>query len=397
MAPIVALPLFESHRVHKGLFETLLLTGALTLLMSGDALGHDAPEHLDPELLTGWRTWLHLTIQWSHLVAFALWLGLTAGTLLLRINARLDHLLYSSWILFLVLLATGTYNMEWSAGISETPSLFLLPLLEKVPYGVTYTVVLAVKVGLYALAVLLTLLITIFHLQHKVPEARLRKIFLLSQSYLAIMTALVAAIVLFYHEVADLWPTRFHSWGGVMGPEGPRGQMVVGQDGPPPNDFRLLATRDAWIDIGLRWVHLLGFGLWSGSSAWVLSFGGVSAGRFLLFSWILLVIQILSGMVSMGRWTPFYLPPYVWNLHDLSQIRFGNSYTLFMATKHILVGAVISLVMMVTLRYLRSHRKAGANSINIQPVVVLILFLGFAIGYIMVIVLLLHEGVDHAL
>src|SRR3989304_6243270 len=107
MATVLTLFLFERPGVRKGLFKILLFAGALTLLVSSDALGHDVAEHLDPELLTGWRTWLHLTIQWAHLVAFALWLGLTAGTLMLGIKARLDELLYCSWILFLVLLASG--------------------------------------------------------------------------------------------------------------------------------------------------------------------------------------------------------------------------------------------------------------------------------------------------
>ena len=174
MATVLTLFLFERPGVRKCLFKILLFAGALTLLVSSDALGHDVAEHLDPELLTGWRTWLHLTIQWTHLVAFALWLGLTAGVLLLGIESRLDHLLYGSWILFLVSLATGTYNMEWSAGISETPSLFLLPLLQRIPYGVTYTIVLAAKLGLYGLTVLVALVITLLHLQHQVREEQLR-------------------------------------------------------------------------------------------------------------------------------------------------------------------------------------------------------------------------------
>lgn len=145
------------------------------VFVSYPAFAHDIAQHLDPELLTGWRTWLHLTIQWTHLLAFALWLGLTLGTLLLGMNPPQDYLLYSSWILFLVLLATGTYNMEWSAGIPETPSLFLLSLLKTIPYGVTYSVVLAVKWGLYVLAILLTLVITILHLQGRMAEAKTTK------------------------------------------------------------------------------------------------------------------------------------------------------------------------------------------------------------------------------
>ena len=373
----------------------LLLAAAAIFLTPGDALSHDAVAHLDPELLSGWRTWLHLTIQWTHLVAFALWLGLTAGTLLLGIKPRLDHLLYSSWILFLVLLATGTYNMEWSAGISETPSLFLLPLLQKIPYGVTYTLVLAVKLGLYVLTVLIALVITLLHLRRQVREEQLRRVFFISESTLVFLLALATAVVLFYHEVADLWPTAVHSLGGVLGPEGPRGQTILSQDFLPPNDFGLLTTRDAWIDIGLRFVHLMGFGLWTGSNAWLLAFGGTSPRRFILYSWVLLVIQILSGIASMGRWTPLYLLPYAWNFDALSSLRFGSSYTLFITIKHGLVLTAISLMVIVTFRYLRLRSRA--DPFNFQPFVAASLFLGLAIGYIMMIVLLLHEGVDHVL
>lgn len=362
------------------------------LRLSGPALAHDVSPHLDPELLTGWRTWLHLTIQWTHLVAFALWLGLTAGVLLLDIESTLDHLLYSSWILFLVLLATGTYNMEWSAGISETPSLFLLPLLDGIPYGVTYTVVLAAKTALYVLALLLTLAVTILRLKRRVDEARLQRIFLLLGSTLAVALTLAASVVLFYHEVADLWPTRIHSLGGVMGPEGPRGQTLW--TAVPPNDFGLLLTLDAWVDIGLRWLHLLGFGLWVGGSAWILCFGGVLAARYLLFSWLLLAVQIASGIASMGRWIPFYLPPYIWNLSELSLIRFGRSYALFMMAKHLLVVAALLLLIVWTAGYLRNK---DTKHLSIRPLAAVSFLLGLGIAYIMMIILLLHEGVDHAI
>lgn len=375
-------------------FKTFFLAVAITLLTAPQALSHDVAAHLDPELLTGWRTWLHLTIQWTHLVAFALWLGLTLGTLLLGVRARLDQLLYGSWILFLIHLATGTYNMEWSAGISEVPSLFLLPLLEKIPYGVTYTVALAAKMVLYVLALLLTLAVTILHLKRCVDEARLRRIFLLVGSTLAVALALAASVVLFYHEVADLWPTPIHSRGGVMGPEGPRARATPSEHDTVPNDFGMLATRDAWIDIGLRWLHLMGFGLWLGGSTWVFCLGDVLASRYLPFSWLLIAIQMVSGAASMGRWTPFYVPPYSWNLSELSSIRFGRSYTLFMAAKHLLVIAALSFLFVWTIRYFRNK---GAEPVSIQPLATASLLVGLAIGYMMMIVLLLHEGVDHAL
>lgn len=387
----------RESKVCRTPFRTFFLAVAITLLTAAQALSHDVPAHLDPELLTGWRTWLHITIQWTHLLAFALWLGLTAGTLLLGIKAPLDHLLYTSWILVLALLATGTYNMEWSAGIPETPSLFLLPLLRNIPYGVTYTVILAFKLALYVLGVMFTLVVTVLHLKRRVDEARLGRIFLLFGSILSILTTLGAAMALFYHEVADLWPTAVHSSGGVLGPEGPRGQTIMGQNLPPPNDFRLLTSRAAWMDIGVRCVHLLGFGLWLGGAAAALVFGPVSPARFLLVAWIALILQVFSGIISMQRWTPFYLPPYVWNLDGLSGIRFGRSYTLFMATKHVLVGLAISLVVFMTVRYQRFRSKLETKVFNLKPLVTVSLLIGLAIAYIMMIVLLLHEGIDHAL
>lgn len=378
-------------------FPLIFLFALLFLWRSSPVLAHDVAQHVDPELLTGWRTWLHLTIQWVHLVAFALWLGLTMGTLLLKLKPPFDQLLYGSWALFLIILATGAYNMEWSAGISETPSLFLLPLLEKIPYGVTYSVALAIKSALYVVTVLLTLVITLLHLRRRIAEERLRKIFLISGAALAVLITLAASVVLFYHEVADLWPTPIHSLGGVMGPEGPRTQAPVSPQVSPPNDFGMLANRDAWIDIGLRWLHLLGFGLWLGGSAWVLCFGGVSAARYLLFSWLLLAVQIASGIASMGRWTPFYLSPYMWNLNDLSFIRFGRSYTFLMTIKHILVIFATLLTLIVTTGHLRFREEETIGRSHLRHLLAMNLLLGLIVGYIMIIVLLIHEGVDHAL
>lgn len=376
------------------LFKTLLLASALVFLAPANVLSREVAGNVDPGLLTGWRTWLHLFIQWTHLVAFALWFGLTAGVLLLRLKPSLDQLLYSSWILFLIILATGTYNMEYSAGIPETPSLLLLPLLEKIPYGVTYTIILAVKLGLYVLVALITLVITLLHLWTQLDKSNLRKIFLVSQSVLTILIALATATVLFYHEVADLWPTAIHSLGGVVGPEGPRGQSVANQNLPPPNDFRLLTRSAAWIDIGVRWVHLLGFGLWLGGSAAVLTFDQASSGRFLLVTWTASVLQVVSGIANMVRWTPFYLQPYIWNLSELSSIRFGRSYALFMAAKHLLVVPAILLLVVWTIRYLRGE---GTKYLSVRALAGVSFLLGLAIAYIMMIVLLLHEGVDHAL
>jgi hypothetical protein len=323
-------------------------------------------------------------------------MGLTAGTLLLKVAAPLDHLLYGSWIIFLIMLATGTYNAEWSAGISETASIFLLPLLKEIPYGVTYTKVLAVKVAVYGSAVVITLVITVIHLRNPGRETRLRRVFLISESTLSILIALATAALLFYHEVADIWPNQVHSLGGAMGSAGPLGQVeAVGES--VPNDFRLLGTKDAWIDIGVRWAHLLGFALWLGGTTIAAVFGNDSPKRFLQYSWILLAIQILSGIANMERWTPFYISPYFWNSTALSHIRFGASYTGFMTIKHILVLAVVALIASQTYRYFKQIRCNTESFVSFRSYFVIETILGLAIAYVMIIVLLLHEGVDHAL
>lgn len=376
-----------------------LLAPVWLVWLSIPAFGHEAAEHVDPELLTGWITWLHLTIQWTHLVAFALWLGLMVGTLVLKLKPRLDVLLYSSWILFLLIFATGSYNMEWSAGISETPSVFLLPLLTRVPYGVSYTVALTAKLGIYLLILLLTLAITILHLKHQINEAKLQKTFLVAAAFLGVTITLMTAVVLYYHEAADLWPTPVHSLNGVMTPTGPLVKSSVNADSPPPNDFSLLATRDAWIDIVLRWLHLLGFGLLSGGVVIAAFFKDVSIKRFLWYAWVLLTAQVLTGIGNMARWTPFDPAPYLWNLSSLSQIRFGWSYTIFMAAKQALVVGIIVLLVALTYRSVRlSYWKQGQSTILYpRPYWMLAAALAFTIAYIMIIVLFLHEGVDHAL
>jgi len=375
---------------------SIVLVLASLFFSAVSVIAHEVPQHVDPELLTGWLTWLHPTIQWTHLTVFTLWLGLTAGTLLVGAKPSLDQILYSAWILLIVILATGNYNMEYSAGIPETPSLLLLPLLERIPYGVTYTIVLAVKLGLYVVVFLITLLITLLHLVAKLDKSKLKKIFLISQSVLAIIIALATATVLFYHEVADLWPTPVHSLGGVVGPEGPRIQVALHENTPPPNDYSLLATSNAWLDISARFLHLLGFGLLSGGSATALLFGPVSVARFLSIFWGAIFLQIVSGSASMNRWTPFDVPPYLWNVDHLSHIRFGRSYALFMAAKHGLVLVEIALLTIWTVGYSKNRRQNTAEA-PVRSLAGATFCIGLVIGYLMMIILLLHEGVDHAL
>jgi len=374
-----------------------LLAGVVVLGAAVRVLAHEAPAHADPELLVGWRTWLHLTVQWIHLLGLPFWFSLTAAPLLLGLRPPLSHLLYSSWALFLVLLATGNYNMEHSAGIPEVPSLLNLPLMGQTTYAVPYTVTLGIKLGLFFATALFTAVITLLHVRHRLNEAALRRTFLFVGSALGILIALVASMVLLFHEAADLWPTALHSTGGVLGPQGPRGVTAVDSHASPPNDFRLLTSPQTWWDIGARWLHLMGFGLWLGGTAAALCFGGVTSGRFLAYTWLALSIQVVSGVASMDRWTPFYLSPYIWNLDALSPLRFGRSYTLFLAIKHALVLTALILTMATTLRYWNVRGRGKLTEFSLKPFVVASLLLGLTIAYIMTIVLLIHEGVDHVL
>jgi hypothetical protein len=155
---------------------------------------------------------------------------------------------------------------------------------------------------------------------------------------------------------------------------------------PPPNDFSLLMSSRAWLDIGARFLHLVGFGIWIGPR------------RFLSMLWAGLLVQVASGMVNMRLWTPFDVPPYVWNLTHLSQMRFGRSYALFMAGKHLLVLLAASLMIAWTVRYWKnSRRKDESENVAVRSLAGVTLCIGLVIGYIMIIMLLLLEGIDHAL
>ena len=127
-------------------------------------------------------------------------------------------------------------------------------------------------------------------------------------------------------------------------------------------------------------------------------FGPVTGGRFLAVSWAAIVLQLVSGMANMDRWTPFEVPPYLWNLDHLSQVRFGRSYALFMAGKHALVLLGLVLMTVWTVRYWsRLRRQDGTVAVTLRPLAGVTLCIGLVIGYIMIIILLLHEGDDHAL
>lgn len=355
-------------------------------------------EHADPELLAGWRVWVHLTIQWVHLVVFALWLGTTAGALFFLYNPPLEALLFASWTLFLVLLATGTYNMEYSAGIPDTPSLLNLPLVSQSPFGRTYTIALAIKLGLYTIALVVTLAVTFLHLSKPPDEDRrpLRQTYLVLTGLLALLITAVTAGVLILHEAADLYPTALHPLGGVVGSTPP---AQVGTPGGQPvaEDLRLFRHPAVLFNISVRWLHLLGFGLWLGGSVWTLVFGVTEPRRFLFSLWGLLALQLFTGLYHMAFSTPFADPPYFFRIAELSHFRFGRTYTLLMGVKHALVGSVWLITAIMTVRSFKGVRRKAEWGRLEKRLLGLNVLLGLAIAYLIIMILLVHEGVDHVL
>jgi len=362
----------------------------------------------DPELFTGWQVWVHLGAQWLHLLGLPLWLGVLVAAWVFRVLA-LETLLFAGWVVLLLQLATGTYNMEYSAGIPTVPSLLQWATVGAYDFGRSYALVLGVKQGLYGLAVLVTLLVTALHLrQAQGAECGwLRTGYVGSQIALGVLIALATTGVLVLHEAADLAPTPVHALGGVVGPEGP---AVL----PPPQDlpepyrsqalpsvaagWRLLTQPGVLLDAASRFAHLLGFGLWLGGMAVATGQPGVPLRAVLAYSWLWLGIQLLSGVVQMAVATPFALPPYVWNLDALHHVRFGWTYTVLMTIKHGLVLGVVGITGLLTLRYRAAvHRSDGAKDVPHRWLCAAMLALGLAIAWIMLMLLLVHEGVDHAL
>jgi hypothetical protein len=120
--------------------------------------------------------------------------------------------------------------------------------------------------------------------------------------------------------------------------------------------------------------------------------------RFLAYSWLWLGVQLLSGVVQMAVATPFALSPYLWNLEALHHIRLGWTYTVLMSIKHGLVLGIVGVTGLVTLRYRAAIRLGEvAKDATTRWFHATNLALGPVLAWVMIMLLLVHEGVDHAL
>ena len=349
-------------------------------------------EHADPEIFLGWRAWLHLGLQAAHLTAFGLWLGTTLGAWLLGVG-RLDGLLLAAWPLLLVMLLTGSYNMEYGAGIAPTPSLFNLAEVSRTPFGLTYTVALAAKLGVYGLALLHLLALSALHFRGRIAEGRLRRVYLAGASGLGLLLVALTAVVLLLHEAADLYPTALHPFGGRLGPGPPAAVGVPG--GQVVSDgFAVLLQGPVLAAIGLRGLHLLGFGLWLGLMGLGLITREPPLRRLVAWSWIALGVGLLSGVGELFTWVPFATWPLPWNLEALRALRFGVTYARLFAAKLAVAGAILLVTAGFTLLARRPDPRAAGLA---KSLLALNLALGFLLAYLVMMLLLVHEGVDHAL
>jgi hypothetical protein len=351
---------------------------------------------------------VHLLVQWAHLLGLPLWLGVLVAAWVFRALA-LETLLFAGWAVLLLQGVTGAYNMEYSAGIPTAPSLLQWPVVGTYDFGRSYTALLGVKQGLYGLAVLVTLLVTALHVRRPkgIDSTRLRTGYVAAQIVLGVLIALATTGVLVLHEAADVSPTPVHALGGVMGLEG---QPVSPSAQTLPEPYRsqaLISVAAGWhllmqprvlVDVVSRLAHLLGFGLWLGGLAVATVHPTLPLGRFLAYSWLWLGVQLLSGVVQMAVATPFALSPYLWNLETLHHVRFGWTYTLLMAIKHGLILGVVGITGLLTWRYrVASYRGDLAKGAMNRWLHAANLALGLAIAWVMIMLLLVHEGVDHAL
>ncbi len=382
-------------------------TTVLALVVALSAHAHEGA-HGDPELLGHWRTQVHLLFQWAHLVAFGLWVGgMLAATRLPTLS--LERLLFASWALFLVSLGSGSYNMEFGAATPDAPDIFSLPGLSgRWEFGDAYIVLIGVKQALLVLAVIWTATITVAHLRrpHEAGRERLRARFVAGSVALGLTVAAVVAMVLVLHEAVDLAPTPLHSLGGVVGPMGSSELAVADaatRSAPSPYGgdtralvagFRIFGIPRVMGDAAARFGHMIGFALWLGGVAASLVVPVGDAGRVMRLLWLGLGIQAVTGAYQMVTWVPFTVAPYPWRLSAMADFRFGYTYTLLLAVK---LGLAALAVAGTAALGIVAHRGVGRRGSAVRALGWINLVIGLLLAYVAVALLLVHEGVDHAL
>jgi len=112
--------------------------------------------------------------------------------------------------------------------------------------------------------------------------------------------------------------------------------------------------------------------------------------------WTGVALEAITGAYQIAWWTPFSLVPYPWRLTGMQQFRFGFTYTLVLAVKLglVLLALTATVMLMVTAR--RSTERRGARA-WIRGSAWVSVLTGLALAYTAMALLLVHEGVDHAL
>lgn len=386
------------------------LIAAALLVAKATVAGAHEGTHGDPELLNHWRAQVHVLFQSGHLVAFGLWLGGMAAATRVR-SLSLESLLFASWAVFFVSVATGSYNMEFSAAVPTPPDILSLPgLLGRWAFGDAYIILIGVKQVLLVCSVLFTVGVTVRHLRRPAgaDRTRLRRAFVAGSLLLGVTLAAITSMVLVLHEAVDLAPTPVHSLGGTVGPRD--GDEMAGAHAatgaaPAPygtetkavaTGFKLFGIPRIAMDAVARFAHLIGFALWLGAAAGSLTVPVAAAGRVAGLLWLGLGIQATSGAYQLMTWTPFTVTPLPWRLAEMTRFRFGYTYTVLLTLKLALAGAGT----LATIALSVATRRAAGGTMRpsiIRALQGAHLTIGLLLAYVAMAMLLVHEGVDHAL
>lgn len=107
--------------------------------------------------------------------------------------------------------------------------------------------------------------------------------------------------------------------------------------------------------------------------------------------WLGLALLGVTGVYQLVAWTPFAVVPLPWRLGAISHFRFGYTYTALLTAK--LALAAVAAAGTVGLSLL----VRGAGRRWVRVVAGVNLAVGLALAYTAAALLLVHEGVDHAL